>query len=198
MDYPAKLSFKHQASSSRLWALLTIIPLKVLLLIPHFIVLAVVYVIAAVCAVLGILGVLFYGEYPKWCEKWVVGFMRWQWRLQAFVSCFTDQYPPFELEAKGYPAEMSLKHEKENSRLWALLTIIPVKFVIIIPQMVVLFVLQIVAAILTLLGMIATVFVGQFPKNFEGFIVKAYAYQWRLNAYILCLTKEYPPLGLED
>jgi Domain of unknown function (DUF4389) len=198
MAYPANVTFKHQDKSSRLWALLTIIPIKMIALIPHFFVLYLLQIVAGILAIAGILVTLFTGKYPKSIENIVVGLFRWIWRVNAYFMCLTDKYPPFALKAGDYPADLSFAHEKTSSRLWALLTIIPVKMILLIPHIIVLFVLQLIAGVCMLLGLFVTLFAGKYPKSFESVIVTAMRYQFRLNAYIMCLTDKYPPVHWDE
>lgn len=195
MAYPATVRFNHQKKSSRLWALFTIIPVKFVLLVPIILLLYGVSVGAMLFGFLGIFAVLVNGKYPKYFEDVFVKCMRLQWRLNAFAFCLTDKYPPFSLEAGSYPAELSFKHERKSSQLWALLTLIPVKLVLIIPHLVVLLFLEIVAFVVMILGVFAVLFTGKYPKPFERVVVAFYRYGFRVAAYMFCLTDKYPPIG---
>lgn len=195
--YPTKVTFKHQKSSSRWWALFTIVPVKMLALIPSFIVLYVLQLLATVAALLGIVGVLFTGKYLVSVETFIIGVIRWQWRLGAFLGCLTDKYPPFTLKAGGHPADLSFKHQEKSSRYWALLTIIPVKFILLIPHFVVMMVLGLIADVCFLLGPFFVLFTGKYPKAFEKWILRALKYMFRLNTYVMCLTDKYPPISWE-
>lgn len=70
---------------------------KWLLAIPHFIVLAVLGVVAAVVALAAAVAVLVTGEYPQGMRDLVVGTIRWELRVEAYVFFLTDEYPPFTL-----------------------------------------------------------------------------------------------------
>jgi len=71
---------------------------KWLLAIPHYIVLAVLWVVAVVVIVIAWFAILFTGSYPRSLFDYVVGVARWSLRVQAYAFLLvTDQYPPFSL-----------------------------------------------------------------------------------------------------
>jgi hypothetical protein len=71
---------------------------KWLLAIPHVIVLIFLWVAALVVAVVAWFVILFTGRYPRGLFDFVVGVMRWTWRIVAYaVVLTTDRYPPFRL-----------------------------------------------------------------------------------------------------
>ena len=72
---------------------------KWLLAIPHFIVLAVLVVVAIFASVIAWFAVLFTGRYPRALFEYVVGVGRWGLRVQAYATLLvTDNYPPFSLK----------------------------------------------------------------------------------------------------
>jgi Domain of unknown function (DUF4389) len=71
---------------------------KWLLAIPHFIVLAVLSVVAFFAVVIAWFVILFTGRYPRGLFDFVVGVARWWLRVQAYATLLvTDRYPPFSL-----------------------------------------------------------------------------------------------------
>jgi hypothetical protein len=71
---------------------------KWFLAIPHYMVLAVLGLVAVVVIVIAWFAILFTGRYPQPLFNYVVGVGRWSLRVQAYVLLLvTDRYPPFSL-----------------------------------------------------------------------------------------------------
>jgi hypothetical protein len=71
---------------------------KWLLAIPHYIVLAVMAIVAIFLVIIAWFAILFTGRYPRGLFDFVVGVGRWALRVQAYAFLLvTDRYPPFSL-----------------------------------------------------------------------------------------------------
>ena len=71
---------------------------KWLLAIPHYIVLIVLGVLAVLATILAWLLILLTGRYPQGMFEFVVGVLRWSYRVGAYAFLLvTDRYPPFQL-----------------------------------------------------------------------------------------------------
>lgn len=71
---------------------------KWFLAIPHVIVLFFLNLAAFVIAVIAWFAILFTGRYPRGMFDFVVGVLRWNYRVRAYaVLLVTDRYPPFTL-----------------------------------------------------------------------------------------------------
>jgi hypothetical protein len=72
---------------------------KWLIALPHYFVLMALAFAAVIVVVGGFVTVLLTGEYPAGARDFLVGFYRYNLRVQAYVGLLTDQYPPFSLTA---------------------------------------------------------------------------------------------------
>jgi hypothetical protein len=73
---------------------------KWLLAIPHYILLAFLYLAALVVVIIAWFAILFTGRYPRGLFTFVEGVIRWHNRVVAYAFILvTDRYPPFRLAA---------------------------------------------------------------------------------------------------
>ena len=71
---------------------------KWILAIPHYIVMAILFVGVVVAVVVAWFAILITGRYPRSLFDYVVGVGRWFLRVQAYaIYLVTDRYPPFSL-----------------------------------------------------------------------------------------------------
>jgi hypothetical protein len=95
--YPVETSVGHPPESSRLWALLNIVWLKPLALLPHLVILYVLAIAMMVVVFIAQIVILVSGTYSRGMFDFIVGVMRWQTRMNAFLWGLRDEYPPFSL-----------------------------------------------------------------------------------------------------
>jgi len=73
---------------------------KWFLAIPHYVVLAFLFLGAIVVIVISWFAILFTGRYPRGLFEYVEGVIRWQVRVAGYAFLLvTDRYPPFRLSA---------------------------------------------------------------------------------------------------
>ncbi len=71
--------------------------LRLLLVIPHVIVLLFVMLGWCVTTVVAWFSILFTGNYPKGLYEFGVGVLQWRLRVEAYLLLMVDEYPPFSL-----------------------------------------------------------------------------------------------------
>jgi hypothetical protein len=71
---------------------------RLILAIPHVIVLAVLGIALAVVLIIAFFAVLFTGRWPEALRTFALGVGRWWLRVQVYLLLLTDDYPPFTLD----------------------------------------------------------------------------------------------------
>ena len=71
---------------------------RLILAIPHFIVLFFILFAWCVTTVVAWFAILITGDYPQGLYGFGVGALRWMLRVQAYLLLLVDEYPPFSLE----------------------------------------------------------------------------------------------------
>jgi Domain of unknown function (DUF4389) len=209
MRYPLRLEGHLDSTPSRwLWLV------KWILLIPHYIVLALLFMAAFVLTVIAFFAILFTGRYPRSIFEFNVGVLRWWWRVSyyGYSALGTDQYPPFTFDAAAkYPATLEIPYPERLSRglvliKWWLLAI-PHYFVVAVlvggtalavhgastyaaPYTGLITLLVLVAAF-------AVLFTGRYPRGIFDLVMGLNRWIFRVLAYVLLLRDEYPPFRLD-
>jgi hypothetical protein len=190
--------------------------LKWLLGIPHYIILAFLWIAFVVVAFIAFFAILFTAKYPRGLFNFNTGVLRWSWRVgfYSYQVLGTDKYPPFTLSSvDDYPADLQIEYPEKLSR-----GLVLVKWwLLAIPHYIVtsffvggwwgwdsglwsagngdgaglVFLLAIFAAVVVL-------FTGKYPKDIFKFVVGMNRWAYRVVAYAALMTDEYPPFRLWD
>ncbi|OFW22064.1 MAG: hypothetical protein A3H97_08500 [Acidobacteria bacterium RIFCSPLOWO2_02_FULL_65_29] len=91
--YPASFDVVDPAGPRNRWT----IALRLLLVIPHVLVLIFVLFGWCLATIAAWLIILFTGAYPQGLYEFGVGALRWVLRVQAYLLLLVDEYPPFSL-----------------------------------------------------------------------------------------------------
>jgi hypothetical protein len=209
--YPAVLSARLEEPLNRwLWLV------KWLLLIPHFIVLLLLWI----CMILATIGawfaILFTGRYPRGIFDFNLGVLRWSWRVSfyGYSALATDRYPPFSLQHEpDYPATLDVPYQAEHSR-WRAFG----RIVLAIPQLLIVGILEGGGAGFTtghghgpeiatpwsgLIGLLALIigfallFTTRYLRDLFDFVVGLNRWVFRVVVYVLLMTDTYPPFRYE-
>ena len=194
--YPVSVDGELDAELSRwLWLV------KLLLIIPHIIVLIFLWITFVVLTVISFFAILLTGRYPREIFAFNVGVLRWTWRVgfYSYSALATDRYPPFSLSSRDYPANLEVEYPDQLSRglvltKWWLLAI---------PHYIVVGILQGgagprpgLASTLAIFGAVALLFTGRYPADIFELVMGFNRWAFRVVAYASLMTDKYPPFRL--
>jgi hypothetical protein len=205
--YPVAVAGELQPDVSRwLWLV------KWLLAIPHYIVLALLWIAFSILTLVAAVAILFTERFPRGIFDFNVGVLRWTWRVwfYSYWANGTDRYPPFTLgEAPDYPARLEVVYPERLNR-WLPL----VKWLLAIPHLILvgLFVggwgwgvgedwggwgFAGLVGILVLIACVILLFTGRYPPTLFDFALGLDRWAFRVGAYVGLMTDRYPPFRLD-
>jgi hypothetical protein len=185
---------------------------KWLLAIPHFVVLAFLWIAFGLLTFVAGIAILFTGRYPRSLFDFNVGVLRWTWRVMYYAANVlgTDRYPPFTLEATDYPADLDVAYPQQLSR-----GLVLVKWwLLALPHWLVLAVLLggwrvggertsvgSDGGLITLLTFVAGVILlvtAKYPTSLFELLMGLNRWVYRVVAYVTLMTDVYPPFRLDQ
>ena len=199
MDYPIRVDIQRDASQNKL----TNFPLgigtiiRLILLIPHLIILYFLQAVASVIYFIATFAILFTGSYPQGMFNFYVGYLRWYSNVYGYLIHLYDQYPPFSIEPQAYPLNLTVAYPARLSRVlnFPLFIGFIIKAVLTIPHLIIVAFLYLAAFVLVFIANFAILFTGSFPEGMHALVVGAYRWGIRVNAYVYGLTDAYPPFS---
>ncbi|MFF0990849.1 DUF4389 domain-containing protein [Kocuria nitroreducens] len=211
---PVRLAGFLDAGLSRwLWLV------KWLLVIPHLIVLTVLWFALVVTTVAAGFAILFTGRYPPSWFSFCEGVLRWSWRVAfySYSALGTDRYPPFTLARADHPAQLEVAYPERLSR-----GLVLVKWwLLAIPHLLILGVLTggggtwistrsgddgttstswgpSLLGLLVLVAAVILLFTGRYRPELFALVMGINRWVNRVLAYVLLMRDEYPPFRLDQ
>jgi hypothetical protein len=195
---------------------------KWLLAIPHYLVLALLWIAFLVTTIIAGFAILFTGRYPRSLFEFNVGVLRWSWRVgfYTYSALGTDRYPPFTLASTDYPADLQVAYPERLSNglvlvKWWLLAIphYLVLAALTSSAVVVPFIwppvrdwaggsgaaagLSVLAALVLIAGVIL-LFTARYPRGLFDLVIGINRWVYRVAVYAALMRDEYPPFRLDQ
>jgi hypothetical protein len=190
---------------------------KWLLLIPHYLVLAFLWLAFVVLTIVAGIAILVTGRYPRALFDVNVGIMRWTWRVSfyGYSALGTDRYPPFTLADDDHPARLDVVYPERLSR-----GLVLVKWLLAVPHLLIVGILTGGAAswstqvsadqswqfslgggligLLVLVAGVTLLVRGRYPTGLFDLVVGLDRWVVRVVAYVALMTDDYPPFRLDS
>jgi hypothetical protein len=164
-----------------------------ILAIPQLVVLYFLNIAASVLVFLGWFAALVTGRLPESFASFVLGFLRWRARVDAYLFLMTDTYPPFSLQPEpAYPIDVAVQTGRLN-RLAVLF-----RYFIAIPAALAVALLYVGLGIFWIVTWVATLVKGEVPTALFEANAAGLRYAYRLQAYFVMLTSFYPAEVMGD
>jgi hypothetical protein len=191
--------------------------LTALLLVPHIIVLAFLWIAFVVLTIIAWFAILITGRYPPGIFGFNLGVFRWTWRVSfyGYSALGTDRYPPFTLaDVPDYPARLDISYPENLSRGLALVK----SWLLAIPHYLIVgfFIAGAgtvawrysesdpaslgggLVLLLVLFAGVALLFRGDYPQGLFDAVVGMDRWAIRVAAYAALMTDAYPPFRLDQ
>ena len=170
-----------------------------LLVIPHFVILYGLRILSQVVGIISWFVILFTGELPESFANIQAMYLRYELRTYTYLVFMREEYPPFAFGMvatdAGEDPRMRVEFRPQladRNRLT-----VGVRFLLVIPQVLVLAVLEIVSAIVIVIAFFVVLFTGRWPDGMRNFVLNVLRWYLRVETYYLLLTDDYPPFKLE-
>ena len=200
--YPARLEGELAPELNR-WVWI----FKWFLLIPHYVVLALLWIAFIATSVFAFFAILFTGRYPRGIFDFNVGVLRWTWRVgyYGYSALATDEYPPFTLgPVPDYPATLEIDYTERLSRKLVLVK----WWLLAIPQYLVIAIFQGgggprfagpgLIGLLIVIAAVVLLFRRRYPREIFDFVMGMNRWCLRVIAYVALMRDEYQPFRLDN
>jgi hypothetical protein len=209
MAYPERLSR---------WAAVMgiLLPAKVLAALPVVVLTLTLTVAQVLASWYGFWAAVCTGRYPETARRLSVDVLTLQAELAAWISQYTDAYPPLglgvatagvtlEADDRGDPA---VRHAlwpfpggaargAAANRWWAVLgVLLPLRLVAALPHVIIVAALTVAATVLGWISFWIVLFTGRYPQGLWRFDSGVLRWGLRLWSFALGLTDRYPPFSL--
>lgn len=183
-DHPIQLLANDDLRRSRLTVFF-----RLLLVIPHMIVLALWGIVAEVVLLIAWIAGVLLGRVPDGLHNFLASFVRYATRVRAYYGILANPFPPFG-SSGTYPVDVEIAPAIAQSRLTIFF-----RLLLAIPAIILFYVFQIGLNIFAVFGWIVSLILGRMPEGLENLGIYCLRWETQTTAYLFLLTGRYPSLS---
>jgi hypothetical protein len=162
---------------------------RLLLVIPHMIVLYLWTIVACIAVLVAWFAALFTGRVPDGLHNFLAQYLRYTTHVFAYYYLLADPWPSFSPSAP-YPVDAKIAGPQAQGRLGVFFRVI-----LAIPALILASIFRNVNAIVALLGWFYALATGRMNKGMRDLSAWLLRYELQTYAYIALLTNRYPSLS---
>jgi hypothetical protein len=185
--YPVRLIDTDDLGRSRLTVFF-----RIILVIPHALVLMVYGIGAYLAVIVAWFAALFTGRVPDGVHAFISGYLRYYTRVVAYLSILSDPYPPFG-SGGTYPVDLEIDPAVPQSRLTVFF-----RGILVLPcYILVAYGLQPLLGLVSIACWFVALFTGRVPAGLEKLGLFCLRFNLRTLAYWMLANPRYPAFGEE-
>jgi uncharacterized protein DUF4389 len=162
---------------------------RLLLAIPHVVVLVLWGVLVVLLALVGWIAALVTGRLPGGLHRFFVSFLRYATRVTGYVGLLSNPFPPFG-GGGTYPVDVDVDPPAAQSR-WSVLF----RIVLAIPALFLAYVFRLGLQVVGFLGWFYCLATGRMSGGLQNLGTYCLRYETQTYGYLLLLTSRYPSLS---
>lgn len=162
---------------------------RLLLAIPHIVVLALWGVLIAVLVLVGWVAAVVTGRLPQGLHGFFASFLRYATRVTGYLTLLSNPFPPFG-SGGSYPVDAEIDDPAVQGR-WG----VGFRLVIAIPALILAYLFRLGLQIVAFLGWFYCLATGRQSAGLQGLGAYCLRYETQTYGYLLLLTSRYPSLS---
>jgi Domain of unknown function (DUF4389) len=185
MDHPVRLVVTDDLRRSRLSVFF-----RLLLVIPHFLWMALWSIAAIFVLLFSWFAALFTKRVPAGAHDFLASFVRYQTHVFAYAVIAANPFPSFSGSA-DYPVTLEIAPPVEQGRLGIFF-----RLLLALPAWLVSSVLNYLTELLAVFAWVLGVLLGRTPEGLRNLLAFSIRYHAQTQAYVNLLTDRYPSLNV--
>jgi hypothetical protein len=162
---------------------------RLLLAIPHLVVLALWGIAVYVAVVVAWFAALFTGRVPGGLHRFLAAFLVYTTRVSAYALLLANPFPPFG-SSGAYPVDARVAPPEQQSRVTVFFRIL-----LAVPAMLLSYVFRTVNNVIAFLGWFLCLFTGRMNEGLRNVSVWMLRFEVQTYGYLFLLTGRYPSLA---